>query len=191
MTLDLDNIEKKFAEVISTEEWETFVHNFKEAEVVCVIGNGGQASTAQHASSDATRLIDDKVILSFDNLSYITSVANDFGYGNIFLRWIKDQHKLFHAKDVMVLGLSCSGNSSNIVDTLTYCQKQGMRTAMISGQPSKVLVGVNEVCMNTKYFHSSEILSMLLIYEAIGRAGGRCPTIHEENVRKGFEDENE
>jgi len=41
--------------------------------------------------------------------------------------------------------------------------------------------------MYTKYFHSSELISMLLIYEAIGECGGRCPTLVEENIRKGFD----
>lgn len=184
--LDLENIEEKFERIIETREWKKFIDDWKNAENIYIVGNGGLYPTACHAASDATRLISNKMVHSLDNMSFLTSVANDYGYDNVFREWFDYIMQRSIGQPAMFIGLSCSGNSKNVIEALKHTSYYGFSTALISGQPSKYNDdNFNEVCMNTKYFHTSEILSMLLIYDAIDKCGGRCPTIKEENERKG------
>lgn len=187
--LNLENIERKFSIITDSEEWHQFVENFRFANNIYIIGNGGLYPTACHAASDATRLIEKKTVHSLDNMSYITSIANDYGYEEIFVSWFKDilKHNP-RIDDVFFVGLSCSGNSKNVINALKYAKSKGHGVALISGQQSKYNDNsFNEVCMGVEFFHTAEILSMLLIYDAIDRCGGRCPTIMEENTRKGHQ----
>jgi D-sedoheptulose 7-phosphate isomerase len=116
----------------------------------------------------------------------MTSVANDYGYNNMFVKWLEGHKKrLGRQKKIMVIGLSCSGGSKNVTSALYWAQMNGYMTVMISGQSANVLPdGINEVCLNTQYFHTTEVLTLIMFYELIAACGAKCPTIHEEVVRK-------
>ena len=89
------------------------------------------------------------------------------------------------SKNSLVIGLSCSGTSKNVVSALYWAQENGYKTAMIDGQKSDVLPeGVHELSFNTEYFHTTEILTLVLFYELIHACGAQCPTIKAEKVRK-------
>jgi len=78
-----ENLEEKFKKGISTKEWSKIIQGIKDAEAVYVLGNGGNMAVASHAAADITRLTD-KRVYCLDSPSLLTSIANDFGYENIF-----------------------------------------------------------------------------------------------------------
>ena len=139
-----------------------------------------------HAADDCTRLLP-KLVQSLDSQCLLTSVANDYGYNNTFVRWLE----LFEKSDSldkssMILGLSCSGNSKNVISALHWANKNNFNCSLISGQKSVVLPDdINQVSLNATYFHTTEVLTLILFYELIHHCGGQCPSIKDEIVRKG------
>lgn len=190
--LDFENIEKKFQETLKLPTYKKFLEDFKSADEIFVVGNGGLWAVGNHASDDCNRLFAkaglNKYVHSMDSQCLITSVANDYGYNNMFIKWLElHKKRLGKNKKIMVIGLSCSGTSKNVVSALFWAVQNGFLTAMICGQPSNVLPnGINEVCLHTKYFHTTEVLSLIIFYELIHSCGAQCPTIHDEIVRKGI-----
>ncbi|MDB4337438.1 hypothetical protein OAA09_00310 [bacterium] len=183
--IDFENIEEKFKQTVATKSWKSLVENFLQSNRIYLIGNGGLHFTAAHGATDCTRLIPDKLVMSFDSNGYITSCANDHGYENLFIRWLETSGSTDTPKDSMVIGLSCSGNSKNITRALSWARASGYKTSMITGQPSKRLEkGINEVSLDCKYFHTCEVLTLILFYQLVHEAGNECPEILDEIKRK-------
>jgi len=98
-------------------------------------GNGGSASAASHFATDfshglvgGTGKIIKAVSLS-DNISLITAISNDHGYENIFTNQLKN---LLNKEDVLVL-ISASGNSPNIVKAAEFAVESGVKTVAFVG----------------------------------------------------------
>ena len=90
-----------------------------------VIGNGGSSATASHWANDLAVGLKRRDIISIDvvslgdNHAVTSAIANDIGYENIFYMQLKDVLK---PEDV-VLAISCSGNSPNIVKAIEYANE--------------------------------------------------------------------
>ena len=181
--VEFENLLEVFESHINTDEFLQLQKDFDEADNIYFIGNGGNAPVCSHASYDITRLTNKKCY-SLDNLSYITSIANDYKYDNIFIKWLEDY--IYPDMKSMVIGLSGSGNSKNIVSALAWCNdRYNISTALISGQKSNCLdEKINEVCFDKAYFHTVEILSEMTFYQLILGTGNSCPTIKSELIRK-------
>jgi len=99
----------------------------KNGGSIYVIGNGGSASTASHMVSDLGIGLKRRGVRNFDiksladNLSVITAIGNDIGYENIFYAQLEN---ILKADDVLI-AISCSGNSANIIKAVKYAKKQG------------------------------------------------------------------
>ena len=178
-----EGLEEKLSQAVETEEWKTLQKQFNEAEIINMIGNGGNMAVASHGAADATRLTNKKVHC-LDSQSHLTSIANDHGYENIFERWLEAYADL--DKKTLVLGYSGSGNSANVLGALRWADDQGFDTTIITGVKSARLDRdtINEICFDNIFFHSHEILSVMSFYELIHGAGHACPTIKAENDRK-------
>lgn len=188
--INFENIEKKFENTLKKPEYKKLLEDFKSADEIFLVGNGGLWAVGNHASDDCNRLFSksniNKFVHSMDSQCLITSVANDYGYNNMFIKWLElHKKRLGKDKKVLVIGLSCSGGSKNVTSALYWASINGYMTAMISGQSANVLpADINEVCLDTIYFHTTEVLTLILFYELIHDCGAKCPTIHEEIVRK-------
>jgi len=102
---------------------------------VLFCGNGGSAADAQHLSSELSgRYYYDRPPLASEalhvNTSYITAVANDYSYDHIYARLVEG---CANAGDVLI-GLSTSGNSPNVINALKKAQEKGMTTIGFSGE---------------------------------------------------------
>lgn len=97
------------------------IARIKRAEFVFVCGNGGSAATAEHLTNDLfSRGI--KAICLNSNTSIITMIANDFGYEYIFSK----QLELYGNEDCLLITISCSGTSPNIVNAIRLAELIGM-----------------------------------------------------------------
>ncbi len=97
------------------------------------IGNGGSASTASHFVNDislGSRQFEKpfRAISLCDNQAVITAIANDDGYENIFLQQLQTQAK---TGDVLV-SISASGNSKNIIKAVNWAKKNNLSTVGLS-----------------------------------------------------------
>jgi len=102
---------------------------------IFVFGNGGSASNVSHFVTDLGKGSSDKVGKRFrclslnDNVSWMTAIANDYAYEDIFLRQIENYGK---PGDV-ALTLSVSGNSPNAVKATEWARKNGLVTIALVG----------------------------------------------------------
>ncbi|MBP5327627.1 MAG: D-sedoheptulose 7-phosphate isomerase [Bacteroidales bacterium] len=97
-------------------------------------GNGGSAADAQHLAAELSgRFYYDRPPLNAEalhcNTSYLTAVGNDYGYEFIFSRLLRGTA---HAGDVLV-GISTSGNSKNILEAYDVCKQIGVTTISFTG----------------------------------------------------------
>ncbi len=98
-------------------------------------GNGGSASIANHMQCDHTKGIQAATdlrphVLSLSaNVELLTAIANDSGYENVFVHQLQSQSE---PGDVL-LAVSSSGRSPNIVRALTWARDQGLRTIAVTG----------------------------------------------------------
>lgn len=109
-------------------------------------GNGGSAADAQHLAAELSgRFYFDRPPLNAEalhcNTSYLTAVGNDYGYDQVFARLLRGTAK---RGDVLV-GISTSGNSANILEAYKVCTELGVDTVSLtgaSGGKMKVLGGI-------------------------------------------------
>jgi len=186
MIIQFENLEEKFKKAVLSKDYYDLVKKIKNAERIYVIGNGGLHYVASHMATDMSRLIEDKSVYSFDSVGYITSNSNDHGFASVFIRWLETIAKIDDPKKTLVIGLSCSGNSSNVIGALHWANDMGIDTFMVSGQKSQLLKkGNSELIFDCEYFHTVEVLCMMLFYELIHSVGSHCPSITKEKERMG------
>ena len=106
----------------------------KKGGRVYFCGNGGSAADAQHLAAEFSgRFYLDRDALPAEalhcNTSYLTAVANDYSYDVIYARLVKG---LAHKGDILV-GLSTSGNSVNIVKAFETAREKGVVTVGFTG----------------------------------------------------------
>jgi D-sedoheptulose 7-phosphate isomerase len=107
---------------------------FQNGNKVLFCGNGGSAADAQHLAAEFSgRFYTDREALPAEalhvNTSYLTAVANDYSYDVVYSRMINGIGK---PGDVLV-GLSTSGNSTNIVNAFAKAKEKGMTTIGFTG----------------------------------------------------------
>ncbi|MDD5555888.1 MAG: SIS domain-containing protein [bacterium] len=107
----------------------------REGRTIFFIGNGGSAATSSHFANDLGKgaLVAGRRPFRAqsltDNISLITALANDEGYDRIFVAQLES---LLDEGDVVV-GISASGNSPNVVKAFEYANARGARTVAVTG----------------------------------------------------------
>ncbi len=120
----LSNIPKVFFE----ETIKLIKKTIKKNGKVYIVGNGGSSSIASHISVDLAKVA--KVPSStFNNSNLITCFANDYGYEN----WVVESIKSYMNKNDMIILISSSGTSKNIVNAAKYCKKNKVELITLSG----------------------------------------------------------
>ncbi len=114
---------------------DTIVMAFRNGNKVLFCGNGGSAADAQHLAAEFSgRFYSDRNPLPSEalhcNTSYLTAVANDYGYDVVYSRIIRGTGK----KGDVLIGLSTSGNSVNITNALQAAREIGMITVGFTGE---------------------------------------------------------
>ena len=110
------------------------VDAFKQDKKVLFCGNGGSAADAQHIAAELSgKFYIDRAPLFAEalhvNTSYLTAVANDYSYDEIFSRLIKAKGR----KEDILIGISTSGRSKNVVKALIQAKENGMITVGMTG----------------------------------------------------------
>jgi D-sedoheptulose 7-phosphate isomerase len=120
---------------------------------ILFLGNGGSAATAGHFANDLTIGTKSwnrpfRALSLTDNVAVVTAVANDYGYEQIFVRQLQT---LCEPKDLVVL-ISASGNSPNIVAAARWAQENGVLTVALTGFDGGRLAGLARisVCVPTE-----------------------------------------
>jgi D-sedoheptulose 7-phosphate isomerase len=96
---------------------------------IFVFGNGGSATTASHFAQDMNKCLDKRFICLTDNVASMLAYGNDVGFESIFKLQLS---KLIKPGD-LVIGISCSGNSRNIIDAIIFAKHFGYMTVGLTG----------------------------------------------------------
>ena len=95
---------------------------------VYIVGNGGSSSIASHVSVDFAKVANVPSD-TFNNANLITCFANDYGHDN----WVKEAIKAYINKNDMLILISSSGTSKNIVNAAQYCKDNKISLITLSG----------------------------------------------------------
>jgi D-sedoheptulose 7-phosphate isomerase len=122
--------------------WADLLHDaWRNEKFVFIVGNGGSGTTASHMSEDLGKstlrpadLKDEtkkrlKVLSLTDNVGWIMAVGNDVGYDQIFVQQLMN----YGGQDDLLIAISGSGNSPNVLAAVDWANRHGLRTFGMTG----------------------------------------------------------
>ena len=185
-TLNTENIEDKFYQVVNSPEWAEFQSKFNECGDIYVLGHGGNMAIADHTAVDITRLSGgQKNAICPGSAVVATSLINDTNFDQWMVDWLRARTAIrtpSQMKKSLVYGISSSGKSTDVMKALQWASDNGMQTAIVTGQPITVKVpGLTVVELKTQYYHTTEVLTLLLQYQLTHGSGRECPPIGENS----------
>jgi D-sedoheptulose 7-phosphate isomerase len=108
-------------------------------------GNGGSMSDAMHFAEELTgRFRNERKALAAVSISdptHISCVANDYGYEFIFSRYVE---AMGNQGDIL-LGISTSGNSKNVINAVEAAKRKGMKTVVLTGKTGGILSNIADI----------------------------------------------
>lgn len=139
-----ETLVKKTGEIV-----DALVAALKDGKHIYFCGNGGSAADAQHLAAEFSgRFYIDRDALPAEalhcNTSYMTAVANDYSYDVIYARLIKGIGK----KGDFLVGLSTSGNSTNIVKAFEVAREKGIHTIGFTGETGGLMKPLSDYLLN-------------------------------------------
>jgi len=134
-----DNLKANIQQIVAES-----VTAFQSDKKMLFCGNGGSASDAQHIAAELSgRFYSDRPPLYAEalhvNSSFMTAVANDYGYEATYARMVEAAGK----KGDILVGISTSGNSSNVVKAIQKANELGMTTVGFTGKNGGAM---NDIC---------------------------------------------
>jgi phosphoheptose isomerase len=177
---DFEDLEHKYQTAIHSPEYQQLIKLVGNSRKIYVVANGGLHYVGSHMATDLTRLVPAKVVRSFDSFGFISSNANDHGWENTFVRWLETSAILDDPDTTMVYGMSCSGNSTNVIKAFEFARDRfGFKSFLLSGRPSKCKPSETlEICLNAEYYHTVETIGLMLFYDLVHKLGHACPVIN-------------
>jgi D-sedoheptulose 7-phosphate isomerase len=131
----------------------------REDRQIFVFGNGGSAANASHFATDLGKGASDKMGKRFrvmslnDNVSWMTALANDYAYEDIFVRQLQN----YARPGDIAMGISVSGNSPNCVKALKWAKDSGLRTVALVGAKRGGMADVSEQVLEIKDTHYGRV----------------------------------
>lgn len=128
---------------------------------VIFCGNGGSAADSQHLAAELMgRYKFDRAPMPAMSLtvdtSALTAIGNDYGYDKVFSRQLKG---IGNKGDVLV-GISTSGNSKNIMNAFAVAKEKGIKTVAFTGEGGGEMLKVADICLNVPSSITNNIQEM-------------------------------
>jgi D-sedoheptulose 7-phosphate isomerase len=131
---------------------------FREGKKVLIFGNGGSAMDASHIAAEfVNRFLMERpplpaIALNTD-VAVLTSISNDYDYSQVFSKQLS---ALGHEGDV-VIGISTSGNSLNVIKAIEVAKKNGMKTVVLTGGAGGKLANMADYAFTVPTKHTPRI----------------------------------
>lgn len=132
---------------------------WKEDRQIFVIGNGGSAANASHFITDLGKGASDKLSKRFkclsltDNVSWITALGNDYKYDEVFVRQLMN----FAQPGDLLLAMSVSGSSPNLVSAVKWGNENGMDTFSMVGAKRGTLAEISKTVLVIDSLHYGRV----------------------------------
>ncbi len=180
--LNFENIDEKFVRIVNSDEWSDLQEKFNASNDVYVLGHGGNLAVADHAAVDITRLSNGtKNAMCPGSAVVATSLINDTSFEQWMVSWLSSvtsTRTKTQMKKSLVLGVSSSGGSTDVLKALQWANDHGMKVAMITSRDIPVEIeNLTKVILGAEYYHTSEVLTLLLTYQLTHGSGNVCPPI--------------
>ncbi len=141
-------------EKVEIKQLETVVNALMECRekgnCIYIFGNGGSAANASHITGDFLKGISYKldkrfkVICLNDNMAGTTAITNDLSYDEVFV----EQLKTFASPGDLVIGISGSGNSANVVNALEYARTKGIKSVAVCGYKGGKIIHIADMAIH-------------------------------------------
>jgi D-sedoheptulose 7-phosphate isomerase len=152
------------------------IDGLNDGKKIYLCGNGGSAADAQHIAAELSgRFYYDRKPLPAEalhvNTSYVTAVANDYDFSQIYSRLVA----AFGSSGDILIGISTSGNSANVLHAIETAKKKGMATIGLTGEKGGKLDGLSDICIkvpsnNVARVQETHILIGHILCEEIEKA---------------------
>lgn len=131
---------------------------FNNNQRILFCGNGGSAADAQHIAAELSgRFLKERKALFAEalhvNSSYLTAVANDYGFEYTYSRILEATGR----KGDVLIGLSTSGNSLNVINALKKAKEIGMKTIGFTGKDGGEMCDVCDIVFNIPSSNTARI----------------------------------
>ena len=127
----------------------------KKKKKVILVGNGGSAAIASHVSVDLTKICKIRAV-NFNEADLLTCFSNDYGYDN----WIKKALYFYADRGDLLICISSSGKSKNIINAANFAKKMGCKVITLTGfnRKNKVKkIGQINLWLNSKNYNLIEM----------------------------------
>ncbi len=180
--LNFENIGDKFISTVNSPEWKALQTKFNECDEIFVLGHGGNLAIADHAAVDITRLSNGKKNATAPGSAIVnTSLINDTSWDQWMVSWLEARNRnrtKSQMKKTLVWGISSSGKSVDIIKALQWAEQNGMQIACTTSYPLiEKVPNLTEVILGADYYHTAEVLTLLLSYQLTHGSGAECPPI--------------
>ena len=180
--LNIEDLDQKFHKVVASDSWIELQNKFNQAKDIYVLGHGGNLAIADHAAVDITRLSNGTKNAQCPGSAILaTSMINDTDFDQWMVQWLKSitsSRTTTQNSNSLILAFSSSGTSRDLIKALQWGYANDMMLGCITAQPLIERVPkVSEVILDCEYYHTAEVLSLLLQYELTHGSGKVCPPI--------------
>jgi len=152
-------LESEVPSIVSAAEM--LIACFRGGKKVIFCGNGGSAADSQHLAAEfmGRYLRDRKPLPSLSltvDTSALTAIGNDYGYEHVFSRQLRG----IGQRDDVLVGISTSGNSANVVHAFGVAREIGVRTIAMTGQGGGKLAELADLAIRVPSTRTNEIQEM-------------------------------
>ena len=180
--LNIENMDQKFHKIVQSDEWKELQIKFNQATNIYVLGHGGNLGIADHAAVDISRLSNGTKNAQAPGSAIVdTSLINDTNFDQWMVQWVKQLTTgmtLKQRKKSLILGISSSGTSRDLIKALQWGYSNDLMLGCITAQKLvEEVPKLSEVIIGAEYYHTAEVLSLLLTYELTHGSGKVCPPI--------------
>lgn len=157
------NAQKAALDSIPVDQVAELIVKFKQAwaedRQIFVIGNGGSAANASHFITDLGKGASDKMSRPFrclslnDNTPWMTAIGNDYNYDEVFMRQLMNYGK----KGDLILALSVSGNSPNLIKAFQWAKQNGLYTVALVGAKQGRLAEISDMVLVADSTHYGRV----------------------------------
>jgi len=166
INLEIETLKK--LDINAINEAMNLIHDTYEKEgTIYVFGNGGSSATASHYQNDFNKGISEYVEKKFrflclnDNIPTVMAIANDIGFEEIFRFQLKNKLK----KDDIILAISGSGNSKNVLNAVEYAKECGNKIIGMTGYNGGKLSQLSDVSLNASVMSMQVTEDIHMIYD--------------------------
>ena len=159
ITVQINKIHK-----LNTSKVVNFLRKRKKSRIY-LAGNGASASIANHVATDLSKSAGFKA-LTFNESNLITCLSNDYKYYN----WIKEALKIYANKSDVVILISSSGMSKNMIEAAKYCKTKKIPLISLSGFSKKNTLnkyGKFRFHVNSKNYNVVESCHLIILLDVV------------------------